>query len=292
MEIVNSIVRSWLEEEDRIRQNIVNFQDKHNENLKELSMLESDSSRIVFEHDNKAKDIDDIYGFMDSIGVSRDKLPFEAEELDYDKISDINNQQNKIEVDDNNTLKKIVMYQHYLQIIESIKRRCTNITELRKVPECYNSQYELVIDAYILNDIAKSKFNNSPYHDYEYKKYTEAISVFSTENMKKFGHPLDDNVWVNGMADLVVAICRVSWQRDYFTKFVDQYNKYDKTFKRMAGKLEKNERKNPIVREWKCDTKIINLSSKRNNFFYEQYRQILSVASEEEINGVIHDFKW
>ena len=288
MEIINSIVGKWLEEEENIRHIIANLQDKHNNYVNELLVLKSNSSRIVSEHDSKAKDIADIYEFMDFIKVSRDKLPFKAEELDHDIISDNNNKQNIIEVDDNKTKKNIEMYQHYLQIIESVKRRCTNITQLRNVSGYYDSQCELVIDAYILNDIAKSKFKYSQYEEYEYKKYTEAISVFSKENMKKVGHPSNDNVWVNGMADLVVAICRVSWQRDYFTKFVDQYNKYDKTFKHMTRKLLKNERNNPIVGEWLNDNEIINLSSQKNNIFYKQYRQILSVDNEEDINGFIH----
>ena len=289
MEIINEIQKIWLSEEASIKNNILKFQSEHDENTQTIEELQSTVYSMVSDNKDESELINDIYDFMDYIGVSREKLPFKAEELDRATITEIENQLNEICKQDKVTMERIGMYKLYLEIIKSQRIGGGDIHKLRAEMKRYRSDYELYIDAFLLNAKALSLVKNSRYSEYEYSAYTDALSVFSEEEMKALGHPSGDSVWKDGTANLVVAVCRVSWEYYYLCKLAEKIEYY-KLIKDKRGlkQIKKSEGWNPVISAWRRDTSEIEDSTQKDSVFYKIYKNIITYKVENDIDYFIN----
>lgn len=290
MEIINAIQKMWLSEEESMDNNILRLRAEFRENLQKQEILNNNIHSIVSDHANASRLINEIYEFMDYIGVSRDKLPFEVEEIDNDEIENIKNQEERIWEEDQLTIEKIEMYKLYLELIRNQRAGGAGIAELRKKTGRYITDFELFIDIFQLNCKAISLVRNSRSrcNDYEYGAYTDALRIFSIDNMKSLGHPSDDEAWKDGKAELVLAICRVSWELQYLTKLADRVGHYTiLKDRRRLQQLKKSEKNNSVIYAWNSDTYAIEHSVQKDNVFYKTYKRILSDSKKNDIDYFI-----
>lgn len=214
MQITDAIVNYWVSRESDIKETLNSLLSEHRQNMRQIDELKRSNENIEGEYDNLQKKYNDVYSFMEMVGISKEKLPFAEPSLDQESIMDADYESSMIEADDVVLKDRITMYQSYIDEIESVKNRNFSLDYKRRRSR-YISDYELFSEIYYLESIARKKCESSSYSDYMYEKYSGAIGIYNTDNLIKVGHSEKDDIFSNGTANLVCSICKISWMITY-----------------------------------------------------------------------------
>lgn len=291
MEIINSILDSWyILTDGEIEDLIESCQSDYEEEFENSIELEDEKNVII---SKQREIIEEIYDFMDYIGVAHDKLTGDC------NLGVIGIQDKKIEEIERKiicTSQRLKSYQKYRDILSRMKEpdEMEYFDEFVREPKDtegeYNPYYEFCIDIYILQHRALSKIKKSKYEEWEYHTYIEILELFSVENMIKVGHPKDDNNLKNGNAEYVAAICRCSWARHYLKRLSQAVKKATKLGANLfLERLKIYERANPIVLAWIEDSAFIEHKGMYSEFS-KKYYEIMTHSEEAEINDFISCF--
>ena len=288
MEIINAVIDGWFHEIDKIKDHINEYQTEHNGNIQKIQSIDMDRDSTVSEHDNTSKMIADIYEFMGYIGVSKDKLPYKPKELDKDELVGFDEKQDEIREDDLFVREEIDMYQRYLDSLNIIKNSWGKMLNNREKTNHYISGYEFVEDIYILTLSAAEKYNDTSRNINEYTSYLDILELYTVDNLKKAGHPLDDEALDDGNAELIAAVCRASWEYCYLKNLADWVNHCAEIkFRSMLRNIKKKEKDNPIIQAWKKDTLAIAKTDYKDSPFYLYYKDLLTDSELEKVNFFI-----
>lgn len=280
------MIGGWFCDIDKIKAKIAQYSSERNQNLQKMETIATNCNNTVLEHDKESRMIEDIFQFLDYMGISRDKFPFRQSELDRDGLSELKKKQDSIRDENTSVIEEIEMYQRYLAYIEIIKKSWGSMLNNREKTKRYISDYEFLEDLYILSISADKNINGRVIS--EYTSYVDIINLFTVENMKKSGHPLNDKALDDGKAELISAICRVSWEYYYLSSLADRINELaELKYRSMIREIKKTEKNNPIILAWKKDIQTISKSQHKDNAFYRYYEDALPDSEIEKVNYFI-----
>ena len=288
MEIIHAIlnvripngmtIKNWIENEER----------KIKSNKEEIEGFETAMLWCDDEYETEMERFRDVYAFMDYIKISKDALPFKlrsniAEKSGYEqRIKDLQSKNENIQ-------SVIDAYNLYLQQFANMQDK-EKLYELRTLTKRYVSDYEFLIDMSLLNHKAFEVVKASGYSEDKFRAYSSLFDIFSIDNLKSLGHPQSDAALSNKTADLVLAICRLSWEIHYYQelrRFCELHRSDFGFFKKNPIKTET--KFNSVITRWKVDSSFIDKWENKENAFFKDYRSQVSVEKEKEISLFFDD---
>ncbi len=236
-------------------------------------------------YENNKKLFDDVYEFMDFIGINRDELKFTCKEIDNSDINKKESQIIELEEKLDDAIINFNMMNTYIKIIDKINKNDINVSELRYKNPKNISTYETMIDIAILNNISRKKLKEKPlYNAYDQSGYIDAINLYSLENVASLRNINEESLYEDTKLELLLAICRVAWMSEYMDEIANIFVRYgqnnDKKKIKLSEKYLKNLKLSHMV---KNDISKINLYKYNNQEIYEKYRMYISKDREKEM---------
>lgn len=249
--LIDIILELWASNEDSTDSTIEKLKIKKaaiEDKIKKVGqMLDNGDSEV-----EKSKVIND---FLDMIGSDKRVSSGYTQEVKRILNSNVEKDNDALETI-NSHIKKYSAYSRIMNNINGgIHKNNINGGIHKKVDDrenpTYISDYEFYCDVYLLNGYAKKFYEESYNQEYNYEKYKKSLSVFTIENMKKVGHPINDKALTNGVGEMVCAICRMSWEIQYA---IDVY-----------------ERQKSLTSPWGIKNKIFLNEEKRKGMLLEWF---------------------
>lgn len=284
MEIINRILSYWWEQESDLKKEQSINRQKIVLLTKKFKEAQEESQKRTIDQKNAVGALKDILEFADMLNISHADIPFSVESDSYETESILKEMfEMRKEYDLLDAREK--MYTNYLAIISAAKSS-GDMFALREKQGRYRSDLEFYEDIYIMQILASKAFKESFGMEYEYRKYVDAIDVFSPTMMVKVGHVSGDDELEDGTAENICKICRISWARDYLTHLADHVNLLERIKdRRGVRKLKKDEAYNSVIRVWTNDTnKLDSDESFKDTVYYKLYRSVLSSEEERDID--------
>lgn len=291
MKIIDAIIDKWIDEErsslfkkysyyiDRMNEYKEQI-DRQNEVLGQISELEKDE---VYKYSC-------ISNFLEYIGANPCVLEkyFPKPVQNDDVRSNIAESKKYIIEQHRDAKTKKEVYQAYLYIFVRLKDGNYDFIEERIQRDKYISSNESYIDIFIMGELAKKHFDESSYDEYNYRRYAKVLDVFSPNMMKKLNHPVSDAIFTNGEAELICAICRLSWEIYYFDRLSERILQMNneiqcqKGFEKMSAKnkrekLLKDSSFNSIFRQWEVDIDTV-MNYENDTVFLNIFNEIVSTS--------------
>ena len=280
MEIVNAII----EENKDLHIRIEKLEEYGVMISEEIIQCENEYNEV-----NKIIDsIENIYRFMDTISVSREVLPYKYSDEEVKKNDELEQRINDLKQELNVSkeyIQSIKNYQiriNYMQSKSNFESLCIpRGSETITIPEL-----ELYIDMYRLQKKAIELYEKKNFYSFNLSEYEKIVNIFTVENMMEEGHP--DKILYGDEAELVCAICRISWEWKYMIALREAFSLYKpKLFSANLDyrKILKDAQKCSILSAWRKDTVFIEEKKELMPIYYEIYRMMLSESEEREISG-------
>ncbi len=290
MEITAAIIHKFCEYERTIISEIQKLESASLEIEEKISYIEEENSDIIERYNNNKDLFEDVFRFMDYIGVEREALPFKKDEIDQNHLNELQKKREELTEYQDKMHQLIRMYKNYLVLIGRIKKD-EDIDEYRTdAIGCYNSFFEYSLDIYQMNKSALSYWDQ--FRADNYAQYIKVVDTFTFENMCLLKHPSCDDSFNNGIGELVITICRASWEYKYLSELCDHWQCLNNLKKKHELRIiQKREKNNVIMRYWDTDTRLIDQSKYTDSEFYKIYRQIINSRLEAEIQSFLEIFR-
>ncbi len=282
MEIINAILNSRIPDGMTIKRWIENEERSIKNNLEEIEGIETDILWCDDEYETEMAIFSDVYAFMDYIKVSKDKLPFKIQSNTAEKSG--YEQRIKVLQSENVKIQSVIdVYNLYLQQFANMQNE-ERLYELRTLTKRYVSDYEFLIDMCLLNHKAVEIVKASGYSEDKFRAYSNLFDIFSIDNIRSLGHPESDVALSSKTADLVLTICRLSWEIHYYQelkRFCELHRSDFGFFKKNPIKTET--KFNYVISKWKTDSAFIDKCENKENTFFIDFRNQVPVEKEKEI---------
>lgn len=294
MEIIDGILQEWFNCEQNIIDNWRVCKNEHDDNINDSNQLADEVNLALENYENAEKMYRTVYDFMDYIGVNKELLPFHIMALDSEKIEEMEAEIHEIEEKDRGVYEQQLMYLRYYNILQAIRNHNTirDILAIRKDTNLYITEYELYIDVFMLHSLALESISKTKYSLEHYMAYKEAIELFNVNNMISYGHPKQDLAFQDGKAELVMAICRISWELYYLENLADVIEQYHSMSngRKAIKEIKKSERNNSVFNLWIRDISMADTANDELNVFLKAYKENITETLKQDIEYFIHQF--
>ncbi len=286
MEIIKEINRVYngVVPECELSDYIKKYKAEVDELQQKLHSVESDRASAATETNEDNHKISVIFEFMDTIGVEKEYFPFEKEQVDVFKDFTLGMQIDEYKEQLKVAEDRLEMYTDYYNFMRENSSWTKNIP--RHNHNRYISTEEFYIDICYLYLKAR-QIGGGIGFIYE-KEYIKAINCFTVEAMKAVGHPDNDIALENGTAEMIAAICRVSWEYAFLDDLANMFLKASTAEKH---NLKKEHKSSPIFDMWFEDTNYIDKVEDTESTFCRAYRKVLPPKKIADVNYFIKKFR-